>query len=59
VPTTLGVAAAAGVGLVVFSEAETALQLLGSAALVQLFVKKFLFADVRPLCISQYVSHLI
>jgi chitinase domain-containing protein 1 len=46
-PTTLGVAAAAGVGLVVFSEAETALQLLGSAALVQLFVKKFLFADDR------------
>lgn len=27
-------------------QAETALQLLGSAALVQLFVKKFLFAAV-------------
>ncbi len=37
-------------------QAETALQLLGSAALVQLFVKKFLFADVRPLQLSQYVS---
>jgi chitinase domain-containing protein 1 len=28
-------------------QAETALQLLGSAALVQVFVKKFLFADDR------------
>jgi hypothetical protein len=37
-------------------QAETALQLLGSAALVQVFVKKFLFADVRPLQLSQYVS---
>ncbi|MCO5562832.1 hypothetical protein L7F22_026311 [Adiantum nelumboides] len=47
VPATLGVAAAAGVSFVVFSEAETALQLLGSAALIQLFVKKFLFAKDR------------
>ncbi|KAJ7563471.1 hypothetical protein O6H91_03G111600 [Diphasiastrum complanatum] len=45
VPATLGVAAAAGVGLLVFSEAETALQLLGTAAVVQLFVKKLLFAE--------------
>ena len=28
-------------------QAETALQLLGSAALVQVFVKKFLFAEVK------------
>lgn len=28
------------------SQAETALQILGSAALIQLFVKKFLFAKV-------------
>ncbi|MCO5600258.1 hypothetical protein L7F22_054368 [Adiantum nelumboides] len=47
VPATLGVAAAAGVSFVVFSEAETALQILGSAALIQLFVKKFLFAKDR------------
>lgn len=47
VPATLGVAAAAGVSFVVLSEAETALQLLGSAALIQLFVKKFLFAKDR------------
>ncbi|KAL2624417.1 hypothetical protein R1flu_008662 [Riccia fluitans] len=47
VPATLGVAAAAGVGLVVFSEVEIALQLLGSAALVQILVKKLLFAKDR------------
>ncbi|CAM6003747.1 unnamed protein product [Sphagnum balticum] len=58
VPTTLGVAAAAGVGLVVFSEAETALQLLGSAALVQLFVKKFLFADDRQKTLKEIQTFL-
>jgi chitinase domain-containing protein 1 len=58
VPTTLGVAAAAGVGLVVFSEAETALQLLGSAALVQFFVKKFLFADDRQKTLKEIQTFL-
>ncbi|CAM6088483.1 unnamed protein product [Calypogeia fissa] len=58
IPATLGVAAAAGVGLVVFSEAETALQLLGSAALVQLFVKKFLFAADRKKTLEELKTFL-
>ncbi|OAE28462.1 hypothetical protein AXG93_115s1530 [Marchantia polymorpha subsp. ruderalis] len=58
VPATLGVAAAAGVGLVVFSEAETALQLLGSAALVQIFVKKLLFAKDRKKTLEEMQSFL-
>eukprot|EP00250_Pteridium_aquilinum_P031610 c43926_g1_i1 orf=315-1643(-) len=58
VPATLGVAAAAGVSLVVFSEAETALQLLGSAALVQIFVKKFLFAKDRQKTLQELQTFL-
>lgn len=53
VPTAMGVAAAAAAGVVVFSEAETAMQLVGSAALLQLFVKKFLFAKDRKETIKQ------
>ncbi|KAH7440345.1 hypothetical protein KP509_04G103300 [Ceratopteris richardii] len=58
VPATLGVAAAAGVSFVVFSEAETALQLLGSAALIQLFVKKFLFAKDRQKTLEELQTFL-
>eukprot|EP01018_Ginkgo_biloba_P011517 Gb_23540 [translate_table: standard] len=47
IQVTLVVTAATGFGLVAFSEVETALQLLGSAALAQLFVKKLLFAEDR------------
>ncbi|XP_030468339.2 rhodanese-like domain-containing protein 4, chloroplastic isoform X2 [Syzygium oleosum] len=43
----LGVAAATGLGLLAFSEVETILQLLGSAAIVQFVSKKLLFAEDR------------
>ncbi|KAJ0112762.1 hypothetical protein Patl1_00582 [Pistacia atlantica] len=48
-PVTLGIAAAAatGLGLLAFTEIETVLQLLGSAAIVQLVGKKLLFAEDR------------
>lgn len=49
----LGVAAAAGLGILAFSEAETILQLLGSAALVQLVNKKLLFAEDRKKTLQQ------
>ncbi|MCD9558992.1 hypothetical protein HAX54_016702 [Datura stramonium] len=49
----LGVAAATGLGFLVFSEAETVLQLLGSAALIQLVSTKFLFAEDRKQSLQQ------
>ncbi|KAI3444434.1 hypothetical protein Pfo_001099 [Paulownia fortunei] len=53
VPLTLGVAAAAGLGLLAFTEVETILQILGSAALVQFASKKLLFAEDRKQTIQQ------
>ncbi|KAL2892038.1 Rhodanese-like domain-containing protein 4 chloroplastic [Bienertia sinuspersici] len=41
----IGAAAAAGLGLLAFTEIETVLQLLGSAAVVQVLSKKLLFAE--------------
>eukprot|EP01018_Ginkgo_biloba_P008703 Gb_07606 [translate_table: standard] len=58
VPVTVGVAAATGVGLAAFSEVETLLQLLGSAALIQLFVKKLLFAEDRKRTLQQLEDFL-
>lgn len=52
-PLTLGVAAAAGVGFLALTEIETVLQLLGSAALVQLVSKKLLFAEDRKQTLRQ------
>ncbi|KAL3517275.1 hypothetical protein ACH5RR_024177 [Cinchona calisaya] len=49
----LGIAAAAGLGLLAFSEVETILQVLGSAALVQLIGQKFLFAEDRKKTLEQ------
>ncbi|KAF3616788.1 Rhodanese-like domain-containing protein 4, chloroplastic [Capsicum annuum] len=49
----LGAAAVAGLGLLAFSEVETILQLLGSAALVQLVGKKLLFAEDRKKTLQQ------
>ncbi|KAH0731351.1 hypothetical protein KY285_002269 [Solanum tuberosum] len=49
----LGVAAAAGLGILAFSEVEIILQLLGSAALVQLVSKKLLFAEDRKKTLQQ------
>ncbi|KAK7857725.1 rhodanese-like domain-containing protein 4 [Quercus suber] len=43
----LGIAAATGLGLLAFSEVETILQVVGSAALVQFVSKKLLFAEDR------------
>ncbi|KAG4187836.1 hypothetical protein ERO13_A08G125900v2 [Gossypium hirsutum] len=50
---TVGIAAAAGLGLLAFSEIETILQLLGSAAIVQLVSKKFLYAENRKQTLKQ------
>ncbi|XP_042030960.1 rhodanese-like domain-containing protein 4, chloroplastic [Salvia splendens] len=55
VPVALGIAAAAaGLGLFAFAEAETILQVLGSAALVQFVSKKLLFAEDRKVTIKQF-----
>lgn len=50
---TVGLAAATGLGLLAFSEVETLLQLLGSAAIVQFVSKKFLFAEDRKETLQQ------
>ncbi|KAG5565984.1 hypothetical protein RHGRI_001795 [Rhododendron griersonianum] len=50
---TLGIAAATGLGLLAFSEVETILQLLGSAALLQVISKKLLFAEDRKQTLQQ------
>ncbi|XP_061349844.1 rhodanese-like domain-containing protein 4, chloroplastic [Gastrolobium bilobum] len=50
---TLGIAAATGLGLLAFSEIETILQLVGSAALVQFASKKLLFAEDRRQTLQQ------
>ncbi|KAE8721743.1 hypothetical protein F3Y22_tig00015251pilonHSYRG00004 [Hibiscus syriacus] len=42
---TLGIDAATGLGLLDFSEVETTLQLVGSAAIIHLLSKKLLFAE--------------
>ncbi|PIN13884.1 hypothetical protein CDL12_13489 [Handroanthus impetiginosus] len=52
-PLTLGVAAAAGLGLLAFTEVETILQFLGSAAIIQFVSKKLLFAEDRKQTIQQ------
>ncbi|KAG0597545.1 hypothetical protein M758_12G003100 [Ceratodon purpureus] len=55
---TLGAAAAAGIGVAVFTEAETVLQLLGSAAFIQIFAKKFMFADDREKTVKEIQTFL-
>ncbi|XP_042032552.1 uncharacterized protein LOC121779308 [Salvia splendens] len=52
-PLVLGVAAAAGLGLLAYTEVETILQVLGSAALVQFVSKKLLFAKDRKQTVQQ------
>ncbi|KAF2315224.1 hypothetical protein GH714_038486 [Hevea brasiliensis] len=53
-PLTIGIAAAAaGIGVLAFSEIETILQVLGSAALVQFASKKLLFAEDRKQTLQQ------
>ncbi|XP_010427922.1 PREDICTED: rhodanese-like domain-containing protein 4, chloroplastic [Camelina sativa] len=53
VSVAVGVAAAAGLSVFAFTEIETILQLLGSAALVQLAGKKLLFAEDRKQTLKQ------
>ncbi|EPS66030.1 hypothetical protein M569_08743, partial [Genlisea aurea] len=53
-PVALGVAAAAGLGLVAFTEVDVLLQILGSAALVQFVTTKLLFAEDRKKTIQQF-----
>ncbi|XWS76894.1 hypothetical protein CRYUN_Cryun01aG0217100 [Craigia yunnanensis] len=50
---TLGIAAATGLGVLAFSEIETILQFLGSAAIIQLVSKKLLFAEDRKQTLQQ------
>ncbi|CAN6444367.1 unnamed protein product [Victoria cruziana] len=52
-PTTLGLAAATGLGALAFTEIETVLQLLGSAAIVQFTLSKLLFAKDREVTLRQ------
>ncbi|XP_010915675.1 rhodanese-like domain-containing protein 4, chloroplastic [Elaeis guineensis] len=52
-PVSLGIAAATGIGLLAFTEIETVLQLLGSAALIQFVTKKLLFAEDRKVTLQQ------
>lgn len=58
VPASLGVAAAAGASIVLLSEVEAAMQLLGTAAIVQLTLKKFLFAEDRKKTIADIRTFL-
>eukprot|EP00262_Sarcandra_glabra_P012328 TRINITY_DN314_c0_g1_i1.p1 TRINITY_DN314_c0_g1~~TRINITY_DN314_c0_g1_i1.p1 ORF type:complete len:449 (-),score=90.94 TRINITY_DN314_c0_g1_i1:481-1827(-) len=51
--TTIGLAAVAGLSLFAFTEIETILQVLGSAALVQLVTKRLLFAEDRKVTLQQ------
>ncbi|GAB2224114.1 hypothetical protein Droror1_Dr00004861 [Drosera rotundifolia] len=52
-PVTLGLAAVTGLSLFAFTEVETILQLLGSAALIQFASKKLLFAEDRKQTLQQ------
>ncbi|KAJ6821917.1 rhodanese-like domain-containing protein 4, chloroplastic [Iris pallida] len=52
-PVTLGLAVATGLGLFAFTEMETVLQLLGSAAIVQFVTKKLLLAEDRKVTLKQ------
>nr|XP_043630589.1 uncharacterized protein LOC122601922 [Erigeron canadensis] len=50
----LGIAAATGLSLLAFTEVETILEVLGSAALVQLVSKKLLFAEDRKKTLQEF-----
>ncbi|PWA95971.1 thylakoid rhodanese [Artemisia annua] len=62
VSVIFGIAAATGLSLLAFTEVETILEVLGSAALVQIFTKKLLFAEDREKTlkeVSEFVSSKI
>ncbi|PWZ23848.1 Rhodanese-like domain-containing protein 4, chloroplastic [Zea mays] len=52
-PVTIGLAAATGLGVLAYTEIETLLQFLGSAAVVQLVVTKLLYAEDRQKTLKQ------
>lgn len=53
-----GIAAATGLGLLAFTEVETILEVLGSAALVQLVTKKLLYAEDRKRTLKEVEEFL-
>ncbi|XP_057978993.1 rhodanese-like domain-containing protein 4, chloroplastic isoform X2 [Malania oleifera] len=57
-PVTFGIAAAAGFGVLAFTEVETVLQVLGSVALAQFVSKKLLFAEDRKETVQQFDEFL-
>uniref|UniRef100_A0A0D9VEF4 Protein THYLAKOID RHODANESE-LIKE, chloroplastic n=1 Tax=Leersia perrieri TaxID=77586 RepID=A0A0D9VEF4_9ORYZ len=52
-PVTLGLAAATGLGILAYTEIETVLQFLGSAAIVQLIASKLIYAEDRKKTLKQ------
>ncbi|TVU33302.1 hypothetical protein EJB05_25112 [Eragrostis curvula] len=52
-PVTIGLAAATGLGVLAYTEVETLLQFLGSAAIVQLVITKLLYAEDRKKTVKQ------
>jgi len=52
-PVTIGLAAATGLGVLAYTEIETVLQFLGSAAVVQLVASKLLYAEDRKKTLQQ------
>ncbi|KAL5207657.1 hypothetical protein ABZP36_032092 [Zizania latifolia] len=52
-PVTIGLAAATGLGVLAYTEIETVLQFLGSAAIVQLVASKLLYAEDRKKTLKQ------
>ncbi|KAE8664911.1 Thylakoid rhodanese-like, putative isoform 3 [Hibiscus syriacus] len=53
ISVSVGIAAAAGLGFLAFSELDTILQLLGSVAIVQFVSKKLLYAENRKQTLQQ------
>ncbi|KAL6889022.1 hypothetical protein ACP4OV_010048 [Aristida adscensionis] len=57
-PVTIGLAAATGLGVLAYTEIETLLQFLGSAAIVQLVITKLLYAEDRKKTLKQIEEFL-
>ncbi|KAE8810251.1 rhodanese-like domain-containing protein 4, chloroplastic [Hordeum vulgare] len=52
-PVTIGLAAATGLGILAYTEIETVLQFLGSAAIVQVVASKLVYAEDRKKTLQQ------
>ncbi|KAL6629432.1 hypothetical protein ACP70R_029197 [Stipagrostis hirtigluma subsp. patula] len=57
-PVTIGLAAATGLGVLAYTEIEAVLQLLGSAAIVQLVITKLLYSEDRKRTLKQLEDFL-